>query len=124
MGLDLTPRCAKCGCELNLNAMKALPEGKGFVCFDCYDRGNSTRSPFEVDKTKLRSPIPTSKKYDEKNDYVATGDNIFNQKEYECYSCGYSFKKSSEFKVTVCPYCGKREVGQKIEETAEDLLND
>lgn len=124
MGIDLTPRCVKCGRELDVTQMRALPDNKGFVCKSCYEQGSAPSSPFTVNKDRLR-PIPneptTSRKRDD--DYVARGDDIFNQKEYVCNSCGYQFKKSSDFVVKVCPYCGKRDVGQKIEQNADILLD-
>ena len=124
MGIDLTPRCVKCGCELELGKMKALPDGKGYMCTDCYETGKSPSSPFTVNKDRLR-PIPKeSPKTEEPSDYIAAGEDIFNQKEYVCNSCGYQFKRSSDSAVGVCPYCGKRDVSQKVEETADAYLDD
>jgi len=123
MGLDLKPRCAKCGCELELGSMRALPNGNGFLCTACFEQGKSSNSPFSVNKNRLRS-IPKPDNFsDSENDFVATGEDIFDQKEYICNSCGYVFKKKSDIVTTICPYCGKRDVRQKIEENADVLLD-
>lgn len=127
MGIDLTPRCVKCGCELDVTSMRALPEGKGFVCKNCYEHGNTPSSPFTVNKDRLR-PLPSQStnsvsKEESPRDFIGKGDDIFNQKEYVCNTCGYQFKKSSDFVVKVCPYCGKRDVAQKVETSSDFLLD-
>lgn len=125
MGIDLTPRCAKCGKKLELSSMKALPDGKGFVCNSCFEQGKAPSSPFSVNKENLRT-IPKENnisKEPKETDFVAKGDDIFDKKEYVCNSCGYKFKKGSNFQVNICPYCGKRDISQKVEENADVLLD-
>ena len=97
-----------------------LPDGKGFVCLNCFQQGDS-KAPFKANKEQLRD-APKSV-HREERDFLGTGDNIFDYKEYVCNTCGYSFKKSPEFLVTVCPYCGKKDVRQKIEQSADSFLD-
>ena len=123
MGLDLTPKCKKCGQELDLKAMRALPEGKGFVCQNCYE--NAGKPSFTVNKDRLRELPSTSVSQQNSSSTSASidKDKIFNEKEYQCTSCNYQFKRSGDINVEVCPYCGKRGVIiQKVEETAEEFL--
>lgn len=119
MGFDLTPRCAKCGDELNVNDMRALPDGKGFVCTNCFEHGDARTSPFSVNKNKLREIEPK-----EEDDVIGRMDeDIFNHKEYVCNSCNYTFKRKSDDTNIICPYCGKRNVQQKVDVSADVLLD-
>jgi DNA-directed RNA polymerase subunit RPC12/RpoP len=128
--MNLQPTCAKCGADLTVDTMKALPDGKGFVCLDCYDAQGPrlTRSGF-VDINKPKEPLRTSQHREQISSSTAThqstinSDNFFELKEYVCHNCGYSFKKAPEFEVRLCPYCGKKDtVYQSVSSGADDFL--
>lgn len=122
--MNLQPTCPKCGIALTIDNMRALPDGKGFVCLSCYDVGGPrlTKSGF-VDVSSrqqpLREPNASADLSSESSTAQATlgnADSFFDLKEYICHDCGYSFKKTPEFLVKVCPYCGKQgTVQQKVE---------
>ncbi len=126
--MDLQPTCIKCGVALTLENMRALPDGKGFVCKDCYDAGGPrlTKSGF-ADVSPRNKPLrePNSlETTDDSKQIIGSAEHFFDLKEYVCHDCGYSFKKNPEFEVKVCPYCGKRgTVHQKVKEPATNFTN-
>ncbi len=123
--MDLQTTCAKCGSELSLDNMRALPDGKGFVCKSCYDVNSPrlTKSGF-ADVSPLEQPLRESSPPSLSSEKtLGSADSFFDLQEYVCHECGYSFKKNPEFVVKICPYCGKKEtVHQKVEDPATDLL--
>lgn len=129
MGIDLTPRCAKCGVLMDTNNMKALPDAKGFVCTNCFQRGSGISDI----KPSLREPKPLLRVREETNaqkssisgtNSIRPVENFFASKDYVCDDCNYEFKKSAEFDVKICPFCGKPNVHQKVERPAEAYLAD
>ena len=122
MSLDLTPTCKKCGAKLDLSSMKAHPDG-GFVCTNCFENTNPQFARPTKDRLRAIEPNPvqqqsTEQKTDEEGVF-------FNLKEYVCDECNYSFKKTPEFQVKVCPYCGKvGSVRQKVDEPADKFVQD
>lgn len=115
MGIDLSPRCAKCGAHIDINNMKALPEGKGFVCANCFERGTNGA---DFKPTLREAPTPTL------TQEPKVQEPIFEEKDYVCDECGYTFKKTAEFTVKLCPYCGKQAIHQKVEQPAQNLLDE
>ena len=116
---SLKPTCSKCGKEMEPSEMRALPNGKGFICINCYN--NSTNDPRALSKERLRksSESPTSP------GSRIQSSNFFEQKEYICDACGYKFKRGSEFIVKSCPFCGKKGyVHQKVELKADEFLKE
>ena len=123
MGLDLTPRCAKCGAHMDSASMKALPEGKGFVCINCYNRaaGGEQARPQLRDLPRRES---TTTAQSQPRDVVGSSHDFFSDKTYVCDDCNYEFKKSAEFEVKICPFCGKTNIHQKVERPAQAYLAD
>ncbi|MCF7798384.1 hypothetical protein K9M74_00610 [Candidatus Woesearchaeota archaeon] len=123
--MDLQLTCSKCGVVLTADNTRALPEGKGFVCKDCYDVGSPrlTRTGF-ADVSERKQPLRENTLSSEPSrEVLGSADSFFDLKEYICHECGYSFKKNPEFPVHVCPYCGKRgTVAQKIDNAAGEFV--
>ena len=115
--VSLKTKCSKCGKEMEPSEMRALPKGNGFICLNCY---TNSMDPRVVSKERLRKPSesPTSPQSRIKSS------SFFEQKEYVCDACGYKFKRSPEFIVKTCPFCGKPGyVHQKVDLPAQEFLN-
>ncbi len=109
MPLDLSIKCVKCGKVLEGSEMRALPDGKGFVCRGCYGSGDGLRN---VDSPHMHSPphkLNAEKPFFEKRDFV-------------CDKCKYKFSRNADVHVVKCPYCGSENVHERIEDSADKLL--
>lgn len=126
--VDLTPKCKKCGVSLTLETTRALPDG-GFVCKNCYESTTSSFSP-RLDGGRLvsSSSSPSTSSIPgisvTSDDSIETKNGFFSKKRYECFDCGYKFKRDPEMVVHTCPYCGKSNIRQQVEEPADELLRD
>ncbi len=116
MTLDLRPTCAKCKKVMEPDEIRALGDGK-FICKDCYEAKNPSKfNPFRKEtQTKFEKPKIKPVEHTAVEP-IASNDNFFMQKEYECTECGYSFKRDASKTVVQCPYCGKlNTLRQKVE---------
>ena len=126
MGLDLSNRCKKCGKLIEPGDMRALPDGKGFVCVSCYEDKTPGFNPLR--KERLRTPsehiVRAEDQITDVDDSAKIDmDEFFSQKQYVCDSCNYTFKRNPETKVNVCPFCGKTTVHEKVEIPTQDSLD-
>lgn len=116
--VSMKTTCKKCGKEMEPSEMRALANGEGFVCVNCYE---NTNEPSSVSKERLRKPSSPTTNPETKID---TKDGFFTKKEYVCDACNYKFKRSPEFIVNKCPFCGKTGfVHMKVEQAANELLD-
>ena len=62
MAFSMKTSCKKCGKDMEPSEMRALPDGSGFICNNCYE---NTNAPGSINKSSLRkAPMssPTSPK--------------------------------------------------------------
>ncbi len=110
--------CKKCSKEMEPSEMRALSDGQGFVCINCFE---NTSDPNSFNKDRLRKPAETTTNPSTKID---TSKGFFTKKEYICDACNYKFNRNPEFIVNKCPFCGKTGfVHMKVEEGADKLLD-
>lgn len=115
MAFSMKTSCKKCGKDMEPSEMRALPDGSGFICKNCYENTNSPNKKPTLRKPMSSPTSPTSK--------INTEKGFFEKKEYICDACNYRFSRNSDFIVKTCPFCGKSGfVHQKIEQQANDLL--
>ncbi len=133
--VDLKITCALCGKQLDLTNTRALADGKGFICVDCFEK--KSPQPRFSNGTDERSTLPPLSGLDSSTDagisYTETrpettseipNDGTFADKEYICDDCGYIFKRSPGTIVKACPYCGKTDdVHIKSSRPADDLID-
>jgi len=121
MGIDLRPRCSKCGKVVDLTDMRASGDGK-FLCKSCFGKKNESFNPLKKNTTQ-EFKYPRVKPVDHTAvEPIASEDAFFAQKEYVCTSCGYTFKRSPTKIVKQCPFCGKNTVQEKVDTYADDFI--
>ena len=119
MAFNLKTTCAKCAKEIEPFEMRAVEGGKKFMCKACYETKH--QNPLSSSGVKLRTPEPQA----QQKTINDSGKTFFEYKEWVCDACKYHFKRSPEFLVKKCPFCGKEDyVHQKIEQPANELLKD
>lgn len=122
MGIDLRPTCNKCGKVMDLTDIRATGDGK-FSCKNCFEKKTPSFNPLRPQENKEEFKHPKIKPVDHQSvEPIASEDAFFMQKEWECLSCGYKFKRNPTSQVRQCPFCGKTDVRQRIEQPAEDML--
>lgn len=125
MSLDLSNTCKKCGKKIDFGDMRALPDGKGFVCKSCLENKTPTYNPLRKEypkKETQRTPLPEEQISDVEDSAKIDMDSFFSQKVYVCDSCNYTFKRNPEVNVRVCPFCGKTTVHEKVEMPADEYV--
>jgi predicted RNA-binding Zn-ribbon protein involved in translation (DUF1610 family) len=121
MGIDLRPTCSKCGKVIDLADMRAMGDGK-FSCKSCFENKAPTFNPLNREKPP-EFEHPKVKPVDHAAiEPIASEESFFAQKEYVCGACGYVFKRSPTKAVKQCPFCGKDEVHQKVDDYAGDYV--
>lgn len=96
--MDLRPTCNKCEKVLSLEETRAIGNNK-YLCKRCYE---GTPAPsYKAGKVKP----------------VADREKFFPNKDYECISCGFKFSRGPTTPVAKCPYCGREEIRQKIDDS-------
>ena len=130
MTLDISPKCSKCGRNVDFEDLQALPGGKGFACKLC---AGETDSPVMNEKRTGFIEAPSANELRSAADDSApeidpiphTDDNLFVEKEYVCDDCKYVFKRPPTYDVKTCPYCGKQgTVHENTPEQAQDYINE
>lgn len=119
----MRPTCHKCGKVIDLSDMRATGDGK-FCCKSCFEKKTPTFNPLRREKSE---PFvhPRIRPVDHTAiEPIASEDAFFAQKEYVCGSCGYKFKRNPTKLVKQCPFCGKNDVRQKVDEYASDYISD
>lgn len=131
--VDLKPKCEKCGKLLDLSDMRALADGKGFVCKDCFEQ-KPLQARFMQEEKQFSASTQQQVSSEPGIDFTTSRpepvtpiprDGTFADKEYVCDACGYIFKRSPEKIVKTCPYCGKQNTLRvKTTRPADDLLDE
>ena len=119
------PKCRKCGADLRLDSMHALPDGGGFVCKTCPRDTAASPIPAFLSRHKRFASgdaPPTSSRYDTEPIDTSTG--FFANKTYRCNYCRFKFSKKAEAYVRVCPNCGREELDQEFESYTDQLLRE
>ncbi|MGE0793107.1 MAG: hypothetical protein AB7V77_02940 [Candidatus Woesearchaeota archaeon] len=106
--MDLSTKCSKCGKAMALGEIRAMPEGKGFICRSCLEGVGASPT------THLNKP---------KDDKISAK-TFFEKREYECTKCKYKFSRNADHFVEKCPYCGSTEIREKIDMGADEYLDD
>jgi hypothetical protein len=99
--MDLRPNCIKCKCALDMANIRALPDGKGFICKSCLGVTNG--------------------KYEDSHESKGETE-LFSKKKYLCEDCGYTFERSATFIVKNCPMCATQRVYEVVTDEEELLL--
>lgn len=125
MGIDLTPTCNSCGKKLDLADMRALGDGKGFICKACFEKNTPRPQFLRQGQASLDTPSQQkSSRSTTENEPQIDRIDLFGTKEYLCEACGYMFRRGAETIIKTCPFCGKKDIHQKVEKPADDLLDD
>jgi rubrerythrin len=120
MGFSLKSTCVKCGKDMDPSDIRAIEGGKRFMCRSCFEEKN--KGPLS---TNSGLPLRDSSSQPTQNIISSSKKSFFDYKEWVCSSCNYKFKRSPEFIVSVCPFCGKSDaVSQKVDQPADELLKD
>ncbi|MGM5481328.1 MAG: hypothetical protein ACQESE_02860 [Nanobdellota archaeon] len=119
--VDLSPKCVKCGEPLDVNSMRTLPDGR-YICVSCYEQKTNGFTGRKISSDK--PSVSPRRRPSEATDTVASEDEVFKEKSYLCNDCGYKFRRNSDFVVSACPYCGKRDVQEDIKKPADTLVNE
>ena len=90
--------CTRCGRRHPVSEMK-YNKGMVLVCNECYEK-------------QKQEPVKPVKRSIKASDY----------KNYICAECRYKFKLRKDFPVKRCPYCGKSQIIENKNISAEDLL--
>lgn len=114
MGFDLSYRCVKCDTKMNASEIRALPNGKGFICRKCHAANSGTKMPLKGTNSKLSSQPKISP--------ITSKEEFFQKREYICNHCSYTFSRNAEQHVKKCPYCGEYAVEEKINLPANELV--
>jgi predicted RNA-binding Zn-ribbon protein involved in translation (DUF1610 family) len=118
MGMSMKTTCKKCSKEMEPSETRALSDGKGFICVNCFE---NTSDPSSFDKNKLRKPHASASNPTR----IDTTNGFFEKKEYICDACNYKFNRSPEFIVCKCPFCGKAGfVHMKVDQAASEFLRE
>ena len=97
---DITLTCTKCGKRHPVSNMR-YNKAMILICKECYE------------KQKHETTKP-GKRMTKSIDY----------KNYICAECRYKFKIRKDFPVKRCPFCGKSQIIENKNISAEDLLLD
>lgn len=79
--------------------MRALPDGKGFICKSCLSSTENKITNLHKDK---------SPKIDIEKEF-------FDRRRFVCRACKYKFSKPAGTSVKACPYCGKSNLEEKFD---------
>jgi DNA-directed RNA polymerase subunit RPC12/RpoP len=109
--------CAKCKEKVPNHYIRYDQTGKDIICLSCYNKQHPGKIEQKPSLKKNLPNLPKKQKPEKKQEepYIY----------YICNSCKYKFKiRRGSKKAKRCPYCGKFDLRNLMEETftADDLI--
>lgn len=104
-------RCGLCNNRSELRDMRYHKSGDYLICKDCSEKQSpGAKVVVEKQPSSIREVHDVSNKPSDKIGY-------------RCKNCGYSFSRTREHNVFVCPYCGKESISILERGAAQNLID-